>query len=389
MATSYNDKEDRDTLIQEYFNLGLKYKDISHLLLHENDIVLSVRQIKRILRNLRLSRRNYSEGMSVVEFIQRELRSSGQLHGYRIMWTKCKENGFNVRVYDVRNILQLLDPVGVSLRSARRLRRRSYYASGPNFIWHIDGYDKLKPFGLCIHGCIDGYSRKMIWLKAYHTNNDPKIIGGYFIEAIEEYGGCPRFVRGDFGTENGHVCSFQSILIEHDNSRSFIYGASTTNQRIESWWGYLRREHMQYWIALLRNIQERGEYSGDFLDKNLMLFCFLGPLQKELDTAAKIWDAHYIRPSSNPRVPYGKPELMFKFPSLWGTAGYDIDVSEDRIAICKSESKFRSTIPCDEDVFDICVNIMKTENLMPAKDVNEAETLYLCLRQNVLSLMNT
>ena len=27
---------------------------------------------------------------------------------------------------------------------------------GPNFLWHCDGYDKLKPYGLCIHGCIDG-----------------------------------------------------------------------------------------------------------------------------------------------------------------------------------------------------------------------------------------
>ena len=24
-------------------------------------------------------------------------------------------------------------------------------------MWHVDGYDKLKPFGFPIHGCIDGY----------------------------------------------------------------------------------------------------------------------------------------------------------------------------------------------------------------------------------------
>ena len=28
---------------------------------------------------------------------------------------------------------------------------------GPNFIWHIDGYDKMTPFGFTVHGCIDGY----------------------------------------------------------------------------------------------------------------------------------------------------------------------------------------------------------------------------------------
>lgn len=28
---------------------------------------------------------------------------------------------------------------------------------GPNFLWHVDGYDKLKQFGFAIHGAIVGY----------------------------------------------------------------------------------------------------------------------------------------------------------------------------------------------------------------------------------------
>ena len=28
---------------------------------------------------------------------------------------------------------------------------------GPKYLWHIDGYAKLKRYGYCIHGCIDGY----------------------------------------------------------------------------------------------------------------------------------------------------------------------------------------------------------------------------------------
>ena len=93
-----------------------------------------------------------------------------------------------------------------------RLERRSYSVPGPNFILHIDGYDKLKPFGLCISGCIDGFSRKIIWLNVYNTKYNPRIIGGYFLEAVREYGGCPRVVRGDFGTENGHVRDFQEKM---------------------------------------------------------------------------------------------------------------------------------------------------------------------------------
>ncbi len=40
-------------------------------------------------------------------------------------------------------VLKELDPAGVSMRRARRLRWRNYFAKGPNFIWHLDSYDML------------------------------------------------------------------------------------------------------------------------------------------------------------------------------------------------------------------------------------------------------
>jgi hypothetical protein len=61
-----------------------------------------------------------------------------------------------------RLVLKAIDPVGVTLRSAHRLRRRTYINKGPNFAIHIDGYDKLKPFGVAIHGAIDGFSRYVL-----------------------------------------------------------------------------------------------------------------------------------------------------------------------------------------------------------------------------------
>ena len=79
---------------------------------------------------------------------------------------------------------QSLDPEGVTLRSGRKLRRRTYRSEGPSFIWHIDGYDKLKPFGFAIHGAIDGYSRKIIWLKVLPSNNNPKIIGSLYLNYV-------------------------------------------------------------------------------------------------------------------------------------------------------------------------------------------------------------
>ena len=52
---------------------------------------------------------------------------------------------------------------------------------GPNYIWHVDGYDKLKPYGFPIHGAIDGWSRKIMWLKLARSNNLPEIPATFYL----------------------------------------------------------------------------------------------------------------------------------------------------------------------------------------------------------------
>jgi hypothetical protein len=52
----------------------------------------------------------------------------------------------------VRQMLCHIDPVGVSLRHSHRLSRRTYTSRGPNDTWHIDGYDKLRPYGILVSG---------------------------------------------------------------------------------------------------------------------------------------------------------------------------------------------------------------------------------------------
>ena len=80
--------------------------------------------------------------------------------------------GFVVSQDTIRRIIKLVDPQGVEFRWRRRLRRRQYTSAGPNALWHMDSYDKLKPYGIAINGCIDGYSRYILWMEAYTTNND-------------------------------------------------------------------------------------------------------------------------------------------------------------------------------------------------------------------------
>lgn len=76
-----------------------------------------------------------------------------------------------------------------------------------------------------IHGCIDGYSRKIVYLQR-NTNNNTQTVLEAFIEAVNNHG-LPSRVRGDQGVENVSVARFRLNHLERDPDRgSFISGIS-------------------------------------------------------------------------------------------------------------------------------------------------------------------
>ena len=79
---------------------------------------------------------------------------------------------------------------------------------------------------------------------------------------------------------------------------------------------------------------------------------------------------------------------MFNFPVLWNKRNQLCEINRERVNICISEAEFRSTIPCDPDLYKACANIMASSNLTPAKDFEEGVTLYLYLRDHVLNIIN-
>jgi hypothetical protein len=90
------------------------------------------------------------------------------------------------------------------------------------------------------------------------------------------------------GTENGLMKDFQTFLRrDHVDAlagdKSFIYGKGTSNQRIEAWWGILRKESTQYWINVLSTLKEDGDFTGSFLDKSLIQFCFMRFVQVSMN----------------------------------------------------------------------------------------------------------
>ena len=168
-------EQNLEELIVTYFRRGFLYEDILKRLKKRWDITFSIRTFHRIIE-LNLKRKIVTLLTNeLINDIEESIETGGENKGYRNirqrLIQKCKPYTFN----SVRLALKSIDPDGIARRSKHRLKRRKYINCGPNYVWHIDGNDKLKPFGFCIHAGIDGFSRKILWLKVSYTNKDPLV----------------------------------------------------------------------------------------------------------------------------------------------------------------------------------------------------------------------
>lgn len=380
---------ERDVYIERYFNLGMDYDEILILLVAAHNIQLSLRQLKRILLKKGLRRRkNQSDPEAIVSAIEQELKRSGRLLGYRQMHQKLRlDYGLVLSRETVRTALASLDPEGVSLRSRHKLKRRQYFAKGPNFVWHLDGYDKLKPFGFCIHGAIDGFSRRIMWLEVGHTNNNPRTIASYFSDCIKQVGGVPWRCRSDAGTENVHVAAMQRFFRRNANDefsgeKSFQYGRSTSNQRIESWWAYLKKSETSWWINYFKDLRDQGLYNdSDPIHVECLKFCYMPLLREELHRVAKNWNLHKIRLSSgNEQSPCGRPDMNYFVPEAFGAISYLQPVSQEDLDVA---NEICCNAPQDNfgAIFSELAEMIIRENNLPVGviDVRQAEHLYIDL----------
>ena len=117
--------------------------------------------------------------------------------------------------------------------------------------------DGIKPFGFFVHGAVDGFSRRILWLEVNFTNKNPRVIASNYLNVVQQLGGVPRRMRCDRGTENTIISTLQQFFRWYDDdhfagSVSFIEGKSIGNQRIQAWWSKFREGGGGWWINLLK-----------------------------------------------------------------------------------------------------------------------------------------
>ena len=138
----------REELIKCYFQHGFSYSEIFEFLATFQGINLTLRHLHRLFREQNLFKRyHFTNFNDIVEVIEKEVLGFGENFGYRTMHQKLRMNGVVTDRETVRLIIKTLDLLGVGLRRSHKLKRRMHTSLGPNFMWHVNSYDKLKSFG--------------------------------------------------------------------------------------------------------------------------------------------------------------------------------------------------------------------------------------------------
>ena len=319
----------RDDIIRHYTLKGFTQKEIVSLLLSVHNVQVSVRTVKRTVKELELTKQT-SRGTytRAVQFAQQHLQGSAQCLGYRAFWKRLQQNDIHISQKKTLELLRLLDGKGVAERKRGAIRRRNYVNPGPNFAWHVDGYDKLKPYGFPIHGAIDGFSRRILWMEVGSTNNNPILIAKYFVNTAITLSYLPCVIRTDRGTENVHIEKIQRHFRSEDDDylsgdASFQYGKSTGNQRIEAFWGQLRRKCCQFWMNKFKDMATLGSFDmSSKVEMYTLRFCYIHLLRRDLKQTVTEWNEHNIQSKANQESVNGKPDVLFFAPGHYGAAQY-------------------------------------------------------------------
>lgn len=295
-----------------------------------------------------MERKNIEESSTeeIVAAILLELKGSATNFGYRSMWKRLKRvYKLKVKQKTVMKALKIIDPEGVEGRSRYKLKRRIYNVPGPNYIWHADNHDKLKRFGFAIYGCIDGYSKKITFIEVSNTNNNPAVIGSYYLKAIETYGFLPTLIRTDKGTEATLMEDMHMALryAHEDNfsgTKSFLRGKSTRNQRIESYWRQFRQHMGDFYTDLFKKMEQDNLLDVyNVMHIECLRYCFEIVIKEDIMLTMREWNEHRVRSQNNRNIVGGIPNVLFECPEMFGATDYQKPLNLDHVAYLKQHTE--------------------------------------------------
>lgn len=274
-----------------YFTMALNDSDMLQVL-HNEGFQISLLGLRRVRKELNLFRAHIStERKQLLEdtmqnVLQQEIQKGViQGCGRRLVYNHFRRQGYNFPRF-VRLSFMVLRLTGQDLflcliltshrdklftiyrtllpdvvdRRKRDLqgRRGEYTVPGPNFIWSVDGYNKLRSYGIEIYAALDAYARYVVWIYVGISNRTQVSVLSQYLSTIQAFGQQPRFIRSDPDRRDETsllASAHHQLQQEYEPGLEFqdcyLYGTSTANQRIEAWWGQITHSQLFKWRVRL------------------------------------------------------------------------------------------------------------------------------------------
>jgi hypothetical protein len=135
--------------------------------------------------------------------------------------------------------------------------REEFIVPGPDYIWSLDGHDKLSDWGIEIYAAIDAYSRFIVWIYVGISNRTEQSVLLQYNQTVSQVGYHPRIIRTDHGKETLLMAELHFMLARTSEPgvklhNCYYYGTSRKNQRIEAWWSQLEKSCLWRWRVSIK-----------------------------------------------------------------------------------------------------------------------------------------
>ncbi|KAI4211630.1 MAG: hypothetical protein LQ351_005533, partial [Letrouitia transgressa] len=311
--------------------------------LHKEGFQISLKGLRRVRKDLNLIRKFISVERKqalqemMQEVVQQEIQK-GNIQGYGrgLVYNHFRRQGYIFPRDKLFSLYRTLLPDVVDRRKRDLQRRRGeYIVPGPNFLWSIDGYDKLKAYGIEIYAGLDAYARYITWIYVGISNRTQICVLSQYLSTVGAFNQQPRFVRSDRGGETTLLASAhhqlqQKYQPEIQFGDCYLYGTSTANQRIEAWWGQMTHSQLFKWRDFFSLLLPEGFFSKDRIPDQIALYAVYLPLiRTEIQEFVQLWNMHRIRKQPHrPNHIAGKPYMLYFHPAE-PTPNYGLGIDQD------------------------------------------------------------
>lgn len=201
------------------------------------------------------------------------------------------------------------------------------------------------------------------------------------MKTVVQLKGIPKIIRMDRGTENNTLADIQTLLGSRpdDSVPCTMFGSSNHNQRIERFWGTLRKVLLQIYMDLFGDLELAGLLDmSNQTELECLAFCFLNVIRKDLYMQSCIWDTHRIRAMKGSLLPSGIPQFLYDYPACHG---YEDQLRPIDITTLEADQSFcqikNYTVPDhDLDFEEWALQIMLDNNWQLPNNRNSALTLF-------------